>query len=763
LPLPHSATLLTMLRVLLGFAATMLVYTACWRLLSMLGMGRPMPLAAALAFVVAVFAAAWVARAALAPLRQLRSVAEGHLAGRFELQAPRDLPASTQLIAKALSEHAQRRLHAREDAQDAVERATRSLRDDLALLRDRLKALQSEVEIARASARGKSDLLANMSHELRTPLTAILGFADLLRHTTLSDEQREYVGTLHKSAQGLLSMINDLLDWGRIEAGRLTLHSVGFALPDSVEDTIAMLAPMAYDKQLELVYIIYHDVPLRLRGDPARLQQIMTNLVSNAIKYTTRGEVVLRVMKERDIPGGVRLRINVSDTGRGLSAEQQRHLFEAFSPASRAGDETSTGLGLSIVRRLSEMMDGEVSVESEEGRGSTFGVAINVALPLDPDRGTLSLDALRGSSAWILESHPTARLALTHCLEYWGLRLRLFDSADGLAAALAHANTPPAFVLVGLSESDLSDRAIIELLDHASGGPAVVALVSSVDPAIHSRVLRMGARAALPKSASRPALYRTLTQLGVEHAGTGARPLQNQSLLVADNTTSSRRLIQRMLESLGASVLEAENGEVALKLWAEHRPRFVLMDMRMPVMDGREASRAIRAREGTARGTAIVAISAHMEPDEQQAAFLAGIDDVLAKPFDERQLLRCLGPWLRQQRSTPNEDPPQTTIGERLENDPELAALIAEELPQQLSAIEGAYARGDGIGLREAAHTLHGTAAFYQLRALKEASAQLEQRLARDPANVVSNLRLRDDLARIRVAVGDTLRLLRKR
>lgn len=696
---------------------------------------------------------------ALAPLRALEQVAESHLGGRFELRAPERLPRPAESIGRALDEHARHRRESREVHQEAIERATRALREDLATLRGHMRRLQADAAAARDAEQGKSALLTSMGHELRTPLTAIIGFADLLRRTPLDAEQSEYVGTLHESAQGLLLMINDLLDWGRMEAGRLSLQAIDFDLADCVEDTVALLAPMAYEKQLELCCIVYHDVPARLRGDPSRLRQIMTNLVSNAIKYTAQGEVVLRVMKERDLDDGMRLCIRVSDTGRGMTPAQQQRLFEAFTPAARAGDDVSTGLGLSIVRRLAEMMDGDVKVESEEGRGSSFSVSLQLALPQAAISAAVP-DALQGCTAWVLEPHPTARLTLSHCLEYWGLALRHFDSADTLTAALRHAAQPPPLVIAGLAERDLSDRAIGELCAAASASSsAMLALVASMDPSVHERLLAMGASAVLAKSSGRATLYRTL--VGLTDGDLGEAPLRDQKLLIVENTESSRRLIKRMADSLGAQTLEAEDGEAALRQWSQHRPRFVLMDMHMPVLDGRGAARAMRSVEGSARKTAIIAISAYMEPEEQAAALDDGFDDVLLKPFDERQLLRTLSPWLRSPRRRA-EPAPATGIGRQLVSDPELLALLLAELPDQLAAIEHSYASGDGAGLREAAHALHGTAAFYNLAALKDAAAQLEQRLAQASVHGINDPRLRDDVARTRSAHGDTLRALRR-
>ena len=243
----------------------------------------------------------------------------------------------------------------------------------------RMDALWPELRRALAetqdSARAQSELFSNLSHELRTPLTAILGYADLLRRSGLNEEQGQQLNTLDKSARALLSMINDLLDWSRIEAGHLRLNQESFSLQDTVEDTTALLAPLAYEKALELVQIVYHDVPQRLAGDGPRLRQILTNLISNAIKFTENGEVVVRVMREREEGDRVWLRFAVSDTGIGIVPEQQRRLFQPFHQVGRSS-RGGSGLGLSITRRLAELMGGRVELESTPGQGSVFSAVL---------------------------------------------------------------------------------------------------------------------------------------------------------------------------------------------------------------------------------------------------------------------------------------------------------------------------------------------------------------------------------------------------
>ena len=251
-----------------------------------------------------------------------------------------------------------------------------------------------------------------MSHELRTPLTAILGFSELLEKTPLNRQQAEYVSTLSKSAENLLSMINSLLDWNRIEAGRLSLQQISFVLSDCIEDVTGLLSPLAYDKGLQIALLIYHDVPLRVSGDPVRLQQIVTNLLSNAIKFTERGEIVIRVMREQGEDERCWLRISVADSGRGISEAQMERLFEMFTPSSTSNRTPSSGLGLAITQRLCELMDGRLEVESEVGVGTTFSAVVALRPQLERDSALVTWDGLRGVRLWLCDARSTTRLAL---------------------------------------------------------------------------------------------------------------------------------------------------------------------------------------------------------------------------------------------------------------------------------------------------------------------------------------------------------------
>lgn len=695
------------------------------------------------------------------PWKELLAVAHAHRNGRFERLAAGPLPGYAQRIADALADHAVARAHQQSAVKQAVEAATSGLRAQLDQLRRDARAAHERADDQQNALQHQSQLLAGLSHELRTPLSAIMGHADRLRASAASSDAQEQAESLYRCAQNLLGTINDLLDWSRIAAGALTLHEVSFDLADTVEDALALIAPAACDKELELVHFIYHDVPTRLRGDPARLQQIMTNLLSNAVKYTDRGEVVLRIMKEGDDDEGVRLRFSVSDTGQGIPPARLPRLFDAYTPSASGNPGSSTGLGLSIVKSLAQSMKGDVDVESTPGQGSNFGVSLR--LERQRDRvNELPLQALQGTSAWLLEPSSTARLALTHSLDYWGVQWRAFDGPDAIARALASSQTLPTFVLLGLSVEDLAERSVLGLLDQPADSTARVVLLRSAAPGDLQRARRCGADVVLPKSVGRGALYRALCAAVIGHGEGHQRPLAGLRFLVADNAAATRGLIVHMLRELGAETVAAEDGDIALQRFDQQAFDGALLDLHMPGRDGMRLMRILRSRDTGTRRTALVLMSAWFDAEEQREAALAGADVVMSKPFDSRQLLRALAPWLRQRgAATTRDDDVPSGIDARLLEDTELREMLFEELPSQLETVEQCFAAGDAIGMREAAHALHGTAAFYHLHRVRGLAARVERRVQQGGNAPIVTLEMRDDIAQLRSGIVDTLQHMR--
>ena len=612
--------------------------------------------------------------------------------------------------------------YSRDHLRTHVLQATDKLHADLNRLRRRVREVETERDSAVTLADSRRELLSGLSHELRTPLIAILGQTDLILRQQPDAATTESMLQIKRSVQSLLTLINDWLEWGRIEAGKLTLNEVAFNLLDTVEDTINLLAPLAYEKDLELVHIIYHDVPRRLRGDAARIQQVLTNLLSNAIKFTQHGEVVLRVMSREDLGDDVVLGFQVSDTGIGIPEAQQQRLFHAFNRADHgdAAVQPGTGLGLSISRQIVRMMDGQIEFDSTEGQGSRFEAVMRIGKQSRRPDQPLAWTGLKHRQVWLLDRHATARLALRHCLEYWNTELTEFDDPALASAQLRSTRRPPDLILVGVTAAQVADGWLHALLQegHRRHAPVVV-LVTSIDHQILARLRDLGANAALPKTVDRESLYRELIGALEYSAEPQRRPLEGVSCLVVENNVTNRRLIVRSLQDNGAQVLEATDGDTGLEMAQQHTPSVVLLDHRMPGRDGVDTARALRALDG-GKGFLIIGLSASVSPELRERWEQAGADSVLEKSAEDRVLIRHM---LRLTE--------QSTSGElELTADPELRDMLLEELPLQLDAIQQAWQRKNTREVYDAVHQLHGTAAFYKLHSLREISRRLEARLA---------------------------------
>lgn len=649
------------------------------------------------------------------PLRRLNDAARSLNQGRRETRADTAARGVTGELGYQINVLGSKLMRDQDQIAALAAQSAQRLRRDSSSLQEQHQDMRRAMAEALKAAEAQSELFSTLSHELRTPLTAILGYTDLLRRSPLDDEQQAHLDTVGKSAQSMLEMINNLLDWGRIEAGRMKLNDDLLDLHQIIEDVATLLAPLAYEKNLELVHIVYEDVPRRVRGDAQRVRQIVINLLSNAIKFTQHGEVVLRVMRDRADEGRVWLNLSVSDTGPGISPEQQKRLFQAFQQT--AGTRGGSGLGLTITRRLTELMGGRVDMQSTPGLGSTFGVVIPFRLAesrhliAEPEH-----TPLRGLELWVMEPHPIARQSLIHQLQQWQITVRSFDTVPLLSSALHQSR--PALIVLGLRAEDAQHPDYLALLQRCAGKqPPLLALVTSAASELHAELRHAGAAGTQPKSLSRHSLLSELQTL-LSLSGAVPAPLAGLRALVADNNRVNRRYIATLCRELDMKVTEVADGQEALDHLHHQGADVVLLDAHMPGLDGLDCARAIRALDPDHRVRLIIA-SAYLEPSERAAFVHLGADGILIKPFDSAELLRMLAP-----RAARNLPP-----SKKLTTDPELLQLLREELPLQLRELENALAKRELITARDAAHQLRGTAAFYHLDMLRTVTAAMEQHL----------------------------------
>ena len=546
-------------------------------------------------------------------------------------------------------------------------RVTGSVRDVTRkrLAESRLRLYADEAEAAKAKAeaalRAKDAFLATMSHEIRTPLNGVLGMTTLLLDTPLTAEQREYAETVRQSSESLLAIVNDILDFSKIEAGRLELEYLPVELVRCVEESLDVLAVRAGEKHLDLAYRIEPNVPAWVRTDVTRLRQILINLVGNAIKFTPKGEVVVRVSAESAPNRDTSIRFDVTDSGIGIGAEGIARLFRTFSQADMSTTRKygGTGLGLSICKRLTEAMGGRIWVESEPGRGSTFSFTIAATrVPAPAGHVAEPLDALTGRNLWLTADGTTSQSLLVAHMTGLGACVRLFDNLSVAAAALAASRPDAILHFWPTSQHSCTKEAISVDIETFVDVPLILVCSpqAQVDDYLRSTT------AGIVRKPLRPfAIYRVVAQVlaAREEAESRAtrpqdvipidRPTLVHRILIAEDNVVNQRLARALVEKLGFACVVVDDGAQALD--AAERGWFsaILMDCQMPEMDGFDATVAIRHREQTLGRPRIpiIALTAGVTPAERARCHESGMDDFLSKPVRLAELKDTLERWTR--------------------------------------------------------------------------------------------------------------------
>ncbi|RID92413.1 response regulator [Gemmobacter lutimaris] len=515
------------------------------------------------------------------------------------------------------------------------------LRVDITRVREQQAALESARETAEAAVRAKSAFLANMSHEIRTPMNGVVGMAELLCDTPLTDEQRLFADTIRSSGEALLVIINDILDYSKIEAERLTLHPEPFDLERVIHEVAMLLQPRAQAKAVDLMIDYDMFLPTRFIGDPGRLRQVLTNLIGNAVKFTDKGHVLIRVVGIEAAPGAQQLHITVEDTGIGIAQENLDHIFGEFNQVESATNRKfeGTGLGLAISRRLVEHMGGAVWVDSELGRGSCFGFRLSLPVAESAEDHPASVSLKR---ALVVDDQFINRTILERQLSTCGMQSVLCRSA---AEALTRLEQDRDFDVI-LVDEDMPETDGLAFVDRArAAGITVPALLLSANPVLaRDRDKNNHSAGFLQTPLLRADLYRRLQALAplVPAALPPPPGRRLMRVLAAEDNRTNQLVFRKMVRDLAIELVFADNGREAVELFESFRPDLVFMDISMPEMDGRDAARAIRTIEAGRSHVPIVALTAHAMEGDEESILAAGIDRYLTKPLRKTAICEVL-------------------------------------------------------------------------------------------------------------------------
>ncbi len=698
------------------------------------------------------------------PIHQLstltRKIEQGDLSTRSPLDGSgeiRDLQSGINSMSDAL-------FNSHEKMQQEITKATASFKKANTELKNKNIKLAVAEQSALEASRAKSQFLANMSHEIRTPLNGMIGFAKLLQKTNLSPIQSNYISIVQRSSHSLLNIINDILNFSKIENGNVHVDKTSVNLYDLIDNVINIVTPSAHEKDLILSYIIYDDVTPNIISDEQKIHHILLNLVSNAIKFTHHGSIEIRVSRDKEEESGEqKLLFSVTDSGIGIDKKNQQLIFEKFQQAdtTTTRDYGGTGLGLSISKHFAELLNGDITLESSLGNGATF----HVTLDYQPDtKATLPTTEkfLNDYNILLHSDHKLTLFKLSHTLESLGARVE--HEISTIAFNQRIAEQPHDLIIIACRQQQLLSGEIAQQLKtvHTQQPECkTLVLINSCNPKLLNRLPCQLNSISISQPYTYKALIQALQQLVGSHTQPSpeiteteavSNPTLNHVLIAEDNLINSTLLIA-LLKQFRIEATLAETGKQAVELCNEERFDLIFMDLHMPEMDGLEATALIKHERPD---LPIIATTADILANANNALINQGFDAVIEKPIDEQKLIACLEKWLAKEQNNTYQALMQHFNGKQKIAD-EMYKMLIKELSDQQPRLQSLWDNQQLQALLQLVHKLNGSASYCGLTSLQEAAQTLEITLKQQQLN-----RVPDELDRLLNEIAAILKEAKK-